>query len=314
MEEGGKAALIAGRYEVLRPLGRGGMGKVFLVEDKETGRKLAMKILRDRWIYNDRVIARFEREVAALRQLDHPCISKIYDARRSGDLLFFTMEYIEGKSVRHWVKDRGRIGLGSTVRVLCLVAHALEHAHRITIHRDISPDNIMVLKDGSVRVLDFGLAKLRDANQGLTMIGVNMGKVQYSAPEQRINAASVDLRADIYSMGVMFYEMLTGQLPDGKTKITDIRPELPRECDAFAQKAMAENPAERFANAGEFHKALLDLYQRHEKEKERLATRRARFPWKQLGRVQAILNRLRRKPPEPQPAESRDSMSTGGGL
>ena len=304
--EGDKPAVIAGRYEVVRPLGRGGMGKVFLVEDRETGRRLAMKILRDRWLYNDRVIARFEREVAALRQLNHPCISKIYDARRSGDMLFFTMEYVEGKSIHQWIRDRGYIGLGSTVRVLCLVAHALEHAHRITIHRDISPDNIMVLKDGSVRVLDFGLAKLRDANQALTMIGVNMGKIQYSAPEQRVNAATVDHRADIYSLGVMFFEMLTGQLPDGKTRITDIRPELPPECDAFARKAMAERPEDRFADAGEFHRSLLELYQRHEAEKRRQAARQARFPWNMLARFQSVCNRLRRTPPAVQP-ESRES-------
>ncbi|HPO14320.1 MAG TPA: serine/threonine-protein kinase [Candidatus Hydrogenedentes bacterium] len=268
MSEGEKGKLIAGRYEVLHPLGRGGMGKVFLVKDKETGQRLAMKVLRNRWMYNERVIARFTREVEALQQLDHPCISKIYDAQREGDMLFYTMEYVEGKSVREWLHQRGQLNFGSVVRVLCLVAHALDHAHRVTIHRDISPDNIMVLSDGSVRLLDFGLAKLNDAFQGLTMVGSNMGKIQYNAPEQRINAAGVDHRADIYPLGVMFYEMLTGQLPDGKHTIADLRPGLPQGCDAFANKAMAANPEERFATAGEFHAALRELYQQSEMPQE----------------------------------------------
>ncbi len=264
MSEGEQGKRIAGRYEVLHPLGRGGMGKVFLVNDTQTGQKLAMKVLRNRWMYNERVIARFTREVEALRQLDHPCISKIFDAQKDGDVLFYTMEYVEGKSIREWLHQRGKLNFGSVVRVLCLVAHALDHAHRVTIHRDISPDNIMVLPDGTVRLLDFGLAKLNDAFQGLTMVGVNMGKIQYNAPEQRINAAGVDHRADIYPLGVMFYEMLTGQLPDGKHSMAELRPDLPPGCDEFANKAMAANPDERFATAGEFHTALLELYNRSE--------------------------------------------------
>lgn len=266
MSEGEQGKLIAGRYEVLHPLGRGGMGKVFLVKDTQTGRQLAMKVLRNRWMYNERVIARFTREVEALRQLDHPCISKIFDAQKDGEVLFYTMEYVEGKSIREWLHQRGKLNFGSVVRVLCLVAHALDHAHRVTIHRDISPDNIMVLSDGTVRLLDFGLAKLNDAFQGLTMVGVNMGKIQYNAPEQRINAAGVDHRADIYPLGVMFFEMLTGQLPDGKHSMAELRPELPPGCDEFANKAMAANPDERFATAGEFHAALLELYNRSESQ------------------------------------------------
>ncbi len=261
MKEGGQSKVIAGRYEVIRALGRGGMGKVFLVTDRTTGQKLAMKVLRNRWMYHERIMARFAREVEALRQLDHPGILKIYEAQRDADLLFYTMEYVEGKSVRDWLRERGQLGFGSVVRVLCLVATALEHAHRITIHRDISPDNIMVLRDGSVRLLDFGLAKLNDAFQGLTMIGTNMGKIEYNAPEQRINAAGVDQRADIYPLGVMFYEMLTGRRPDSKHTIAELRPDLPPGCDALCSKAMAANPDERFATAAEFHKALLELYQ-----------------------------------------------------
>jgi len=267
MAEGEMEKLIAGRYEVVKALGRGGMGKVFLVVDRENGQKLAMKVLRTQYQYNERVIARFAREVAAIRQLDHPCIVKIFDARRDGDILFYTMEFIEGKSVREWLQKRGRLEFGSTVRVLCLVADALEHAHRLTIHRDISPDNVMVSPDGSVRLLDFGLAKLNDANVGLTMVGVNMGKIQYNAPEQRMNAANVDHRADIYPLGIMFFEMLVGHRPKPEERLSEARRDLPPECETFFLKATQENPNMRFSTAAEFRDALLELYNKAQQNK-----------------------------------------------
>ncbi len=264
MPSGRVRKVIGGCYEVIRPLGRGGMGKVFLVLDKTSGQKLAMKMLRGQWVDNERVIARFAREVRALRQLNHPSIVKIFDARRDKDTLYYTMEYAEGRSVRDWLKKRGRLGFGSVVRVLALVASALEHAHEITIHRDISPDNIMVMPDGSVKLLDFGLAKLNDANEGLTVIGINMGKIQYNAPEQRRNAADVDHRADIYPLGVMFFEMLTGHRPKVGECLSELRPDLPRECDAFWEKAMAEDREERFPTALAFRLELMELYQLYE--------------------------------------------------
>lgn len=253
--------VLAGRYEVLRPLGRGGMGKVFLVRDLTTGRELALKMLRSQWQSRKAVVARFLREIETVRRLDHPCIVKILDTHHDDELLFYTMEYIEGKSLRHWMQKRGRLEFGSAVRVLSLVAHALEHAHRVTIHRDLSPENIMVLPDGSVRLLDFGLAKLEDTNQGLTMVGSSLGKMQYVAPEQRRNASQVDHRADLYPLGVMFFEMLSGQLPNGRDFLTRLCPELPPETDAFVERAIAADPAERFQSAREFRHALMALYE-----------------------------------------------------
>lgn len=266
MPEGdGKKKIIAERYEVIRSLGRGGMGEVLLVRDLETGKKRAMKLILQEWQEKKRVITRFHREIQALQQLRHPCIVKIFDAGRHENQLFYTMEYVRGKSIRRWMKERGRLNLGSVVRVLCLVAHGLEHAHEVTIHRDISPENVMVMGDGSIRILDFGLAKLNDAEPGLTIVGRNLGKLKYNAPEQQINASDVDARADIYSLGVMFYEMLTGELPDHQRTITDLRPDMPRACDDFYAKASARNPADRFASAREFRTALMDLYHIFEK-------------------------------------------------
>lgn len=202
--------LIAERYQVERKLGQGGMGAVYLVHDRLTQQRLALKTLLPQYATNDRAVQRFTREIQVIRQLNHPCLVKVHDAQRSGKLLYYTMDYVEGKSLRTWIQQRGRLGLGSTVRILSLLCHALEHAHQYTIHRDISPDNVMVLADGSVKLLDFGLAKLKDSDQAFTMIGASLGKAQYNSPEQRASAAGVDHRTDIYSLGVMFFEMLSG--------------------------------------------------------------------------------------------------------
>ncbi len=260
--------VIAGRYEVIKPLGRGGMGKVFLVWDHQTGQKLALKLMRAQYQHNPKAIARFLREVEAVSRLNHPCIVKIFDAKMDGEQMYYTMEYVEGISVREWLTKKGPLSFGNTVRILALVADALEHAHKVTIHRDISPDNVMVCKDGSVRLLDFGLAKLKDASSALTMVGANLGKMQYCAPEQLRNAAGVDKRADIYPLGIMFFEMLVGRRPKPGDKFSSLRPDLPKQCDDFLRKAMAVNPDERFSSAKEFRDALLELYEIWKREQE----------------------------------------------
>ncbi|MFP4500086.1 MAG: serine/threonine protein kinase [Candidatus Hydrogenedentota bacterium] len=252
---------IANRYQVQEGLGRGGIGKVYRVYDHQTGRELALKMLRTQWVNNDQAVSRFLREMETVKRLDHPGIVKVYDTHREGNQIFYTMEYVRGKTLRAWLNQRGRLDLGSAVRVLCLVAHALEHAHRITIHRDLSPENVMILRDGSVRLLDFGLAKIADAEQVLTMVGASLGKLQYVAPEQRTDAAKVDHRADIYSLGIIFFEMLTGQRPDMKHSLLELRPDLHVICQDFLSKATAAHPHQRFQSARELRQALLRIYE-----------------------------------------------------
>jgi len=263
--------LIAGRYEVLRPLGRGGIGKVFLVLDRKTDQRVALKMLRTKYQDNDKAVARFVREVNTVRQLNHPCIVKVFDAAQDQGQLFYTMEFVEGKTLRQWMGERGRLSFGSVVRVLSLLAHALEHAHQVTIHRDLSPENVMVMADGSLRLLDFGLAKLADNSSNLTMIGMSLGKLAYTAPEQRINAAKVDQRADIYPLGVMFFETLTADLPAPGKDFMKLRPDLPKSCIPFLEKAMAPRPEDRFASATEFREALMGVYKDYENAKQRSA-------------------------------------------
>lgn len=264
--------LIADRYEVVRPLGRGGIGKVFLCLDKKSNDlPVALKMLRTKYQDNDKAIARFVREVNTVRSLDHPCIVKIFDASHDNGQLFYTMEYIEGKTLRQWIGERGRLPFGSVVRVLSLLAHALEHAHKTTIHRDLSPENVMVMADGSVRLLDFGLAKLQDNSSNLTMIGMSLGKMAYVAPEQRVNAAKVDHRADLYPLGVMFFETLTGELPAMDKDFAKLRPDMPKSCLDFLAKAMAYKADDRFSSALEFREALMRVYEDRERLKQDIA-------------------------------------------
>lgn len=260
--------MLADRYEVRGIIGRGGMGEVYLVLDRTTGREVALKTLHSKYGTSRHAIARFVREVKLVRQLNHPGIVKIYDAQKWQSILFYTMEYMQGKSLRRWLQQRQRLDFGPTVRVLCLVASALDHAHRVTTHRDLSPENIMVLPDGSIRVFDFGLAKLDDEFKNLTMAGANLGKLKYMAPEQELNASDVDHRADLYSLGVIFFEMLTGTVPMPGQRITDFRPDLPPEADLFLVKALARDPAERFSSAHEFYDALINLYKLYKAREE----------------------------------------------
>ena len=253
--------LLLDRYEIVRRLGRGGMGVVYLANDIRLEQRVALKIILKHYQNNSKAVARFVREVNTIRQLNHPYIVKILGARHDKDLLFYTMEYIKGRTLRDYIVKKKRLKFGGVVRVLCMVADALDHVHTITIHRDISPENIMVLKDGTIRLLDFGLAKMDNPEQALTQVGISLGKLLYSAPEQRRSAADVDLRTDIYPMGVMFYEMLTGQLPKGEVTIAELCPSAPPGCDVFYRKATDSLPEKRFQTAAEFRDTLLALYQ-----------------------------------------------------
>ena len=182
--------LIANRYEVLTGLGHGGMGAVYKVLDRETTLTCALKTLLPRYADDKRAAHRFIQEINAIRQLDHPGIVQIYSAQRADGLLYYTMEYINGISLRSWMK-KGRFGIGSTYRILSLLCDALEHAHRHTVHRDVSPENIMITPDGNVKLLDFGLAKITRADRSFTRVGVSLGKIQYSAPEQRADVERI---------------------------------------------------------------------------------------------------------------------------
>ncbi len=234
--------LIANRFAVVRPLGRGGMGAVWEVTDRLTGQRLALKMILPHILAKPNARDRFLKEVTVVRQLRHPGIVTVYDVHEEGHLLFFTMEYLEGRTLRQGMNRRGRLPLDETARILARLCDALAYAHQYTVHRDLSPENVMLLPDGGIKLLDFGIAKTLDPSS-FTSSNMAMGKAYYMAPEQRKDAAHIDARADIWSLGVMFFEMLSGEMPMGYASVTDAIPELPPACDDVFRGAVV--PVER---------------------------------------------------------------------
>ena len=284
-------SVVADRYEVIEVLGCGDVGRVLRAYDRERGHDVALKIIHSRHLRSHEALARYARGATLAYELDHPGIVKLYESHNWNGMLFYSMEYVKGKTLRRWLTERKRLNFGNAVRVLCLLADALEYAHKTTVHRDVSPDNIMVLADGSVRLLDFGLAKCDDRFKGLTIAGTNLGKLIYMAPEQELDAATVDHRADLYSLGIILFEVLVGHTPLAGRKIRDFCPDLPPDIDAFMRKALARRPDDRFLTAREFREELLALFEQYKDY-------RAGKPYKKVrrgirARIKGLLGRLR---------------------
>jgi len=263
----GQGSLIAGRYLVERELGRGGMGVVYLVRDQQLrGKEVALKLISAELTASPLGRDRFIQEVLAAQELQHPNIIRVFHLDEASGQCFFTMEYVPGTSLRKIIEDRKREGrtftLEECLSVLVPVLEALHHAHAQSspvIHRDIKPDNIMVAGDLSspqVKVLDFGLAKMLSPSK-LTSTAVTMGTAYYMAPEQVQGARDIDQRADLFSVGVVLYEMLTGRIPSGRFKLpTELNRELPAAVDVIVDKALQQEPSDRFATAKEFASSL----------------------------------------------------------
>ncbi len=247
--------VFAGRYEVLRIVGHGGMGVVYEARCRETGLRVALKTILPRHLTNPRAAERFLREMDIARQLRHPNIAAVLDAGSEGRIPYFTMEFLEGTTLRGMMTRRGRIPLRQAVWILRRVTDGLAYAHdKKIVHRDLSPENVMVLPDGTVKLLDFGLARAME-EPVMTAPGTAMGKAYYIAPEQRKDPSGVDGRADLYSLGVMFFEMLSGQMPTGYHRLAELVPELPPACDQLASRALAPVDS-RLATVTEFRRAL----------------------------------------------------------
>jgi serine/threonine protein kinase len=205
-------------YRIEQMLGRGGMATVYKATQLSLSRPVAIKVLPRTLAQNPSFVARFNREAGALAALSHPNVINIIDRGVEGEIYYFVMEFVDGTDLQG-VIARGRPAPAEAVRILSQVCGALDYAHkRGVIHRDIKPGNVMIDRNGTVKVTDFGIAHLagtQETSFGLTMAGATMGTVNYMAPEQRTDARTVDARADIYAVGVVLYELLTGQLPLG---------------------------------------------------------------------------------------------------
>lgn len=249
-------------YELKELLGRGGMGEVWTAWQRSLGRVVAIKFLPPRLAKAPEFVARFEKEATALASLSHPNVIQIIDRGVAGDCGYFVMELVQGQSLRELMNGR-RLGVQEALRLVLQICRAIDYAHeQRIIHRDLKPENILVDERGHVKVADFGLATFRggESRLDLTATQVAMGTLNYMAPEQRRDARSVDGRADLYSLGVIFYEMLTGELPLGRFKLPSERdPSLEPRLDAIVARALEAEPAARYQRAGELAAALEEL-------------------------------------------------------
>ncbi|MCP3103632.1 serine/threonine protein kinase [Myxococcus sp. K15C18031901] len=246
-------------FELLELLGRGGMGEVWLGRQVSLGRTVAVKLLPPRLAKDPEFVARFEKEATALAALNHPHIVQIIDRGVVGEHYFFVMEFVEGRSLRE-AMGNSALTPQQALKWMLQAARAIECAHdKDIIHRDLKPENILLDGRGHVKVADFGLAGIRQADtaQHLTATAVAMGTLNYMAPEQRRDAKSVDGRADLFSLGVVLYEVLTGELPLGRFKLPSRKvPGLDPRVDTVVERLLETDPEARYANAGEFCQAL----------------------------------------------------------
>jgi serine/threonine-protein kinase len=263
-----------GRYRIVRKLGAGGMANVYLAEDQELGRRVAIKILDDRHAADDSFIERFRREAKNAAGLSHPNIVSIYDRGEAEGTYYIAMEFLDGRSLKELIVGRGpapvKVAIDYTRQILAAVGFA--HRHGI-VHRDIKPHNVLVGGEGRLKVTDFGIA--RSGASQMTEVGSIIGTAQYLSPEQA-RGAPVDQTSDLYSVGVVLYEMLTGQVPfTGDTPLeiamkhlsevpappSELRAEVPHDLDSVVLRALAKDPAERYQNADEMDADLARVAQ-----------------------------------------------------
>src|SRR5262249_25520220 len=266
----------SGKYKLLERLGAGGMGAVFLCEHKIMRRRVALKVLPATQAENPSSLERFHREARAVAALDHPNIVKAHDVDRDGKLHFLVMEYVDGSSLQQIVKKHGPMDVARAAHYVYQAALGLHHAHENgLVHRDIKPGNILLDRQGTVKILDMGLARFfHDDGDNLTKEHDSqavLGTADYLSPEQALNSHGVDIRTDIYSLGVPFYSVLTGSSPfaDGTlaqkliwhqmrqpTPIRQLRPEVPEELAAVIERMMAKDAADRYQEPAEVAAAL----------------------------------------------------------
>ena len=254
--------MLDNRYEILERIGTGGMAVVYKAKCHRLNRLVAIKILKADLAQDEDFRRRFNAESQAVAQLSHANIVSVYDVSRGGDTEYIVMELIDGITLKQYMEKRGQLNWRESLHFITQIMRGLSHAHsRGIVHRDIKPQNIMVLRDGSVKVADFGIACLENSAQTLTQEA--LGSVHYISPEQA-RGDRTDARSDIYSAGVVLYEMLAGRLPfEGDSAVSvaiqhlssiplaprEINPEIPEQLELICMKAMAPDPDRRYPSA-----------------------------------------------------------------
>lgn len=261
-----------GNYKIIRSLGEGGVGRVYQGVDTMLDREVAIKVLRPELARQTSIVERFRSEAVLLAKLNHPNIATLYSLLRQGDELFMVLEFIRGETLEQLLHRRGALPEDDAIPIFCQALDGINHAHELGIvHRDVKPGNMILTSNGILKVLDFGIARLLGTSR-MTKMGNIIGTLEYMSPEQ-VRGLETDARSDIYGLGIMLYEILTGRLPfESENEFllmkaqTEEMPALPRSInpnisetvETAIMKALAKNPDERFQSAGEFLDSLFD--------------------------------------------------------
>src|SRR5246500_3922348 len=262
--------VLGDRYEILALLGQGGMGAVYKARDKELDRLVALKIIRPELTTNPEILKRFKQELILARQVTHRNVIRIFDLGQADGFKFITMEYLEGQDLRALLREKGKLEPAEAAKIILQICRALEVAHgEGVIHRDLKPQNIMLDANGRAYVMDFGIARSAYL-PGMTQTGALVGTPEYMSPEQA-KGEKLDERSDLFSLGVIFYELVIGQSPfysetplatlwkrmQEKAKpLCEVDPAIPKALSDIVAKAMEIEPENRFASAQEFAQHL----------------------------------------------------------
>jgi len=243
-------AVLSSRLEIGALLGQGGMGNVYAARDRLKDEDVAIKVLRQDLLFSTAAKERFLAEAKVSCNLSHPNIVRVYDVGQSGNYYYFSMERLKGHNLRNRIeayeRDNRQFGIDEVTDIARQLIDALRYAHRYIVHRDIKPENIWLAEDGTVKLMDFGIARAYSSSH-MTQTGMTLGTAYYMAPEQRVAAKDVDWRADQYALGVVLYELLSGQLPTGAVKPLElVRRDLPKRYARALMRAMSPKPDDRF--------------------------------------------------------------------
>ena len=282
---------ISDRYQIIKAIGEGGMANVYLAYDTILDRDVAVKVLRGDLANDEKFVRRFQREALSASSLTHPNIVEVYDVGEDHGQYYIVMEYVEGKNLKDLIKKRGKLTLSEVIDIMLQITDGMSVAHdSYIIHRDIKPQNIMILENGLVKIMDFGIAMAMNSTQ-LTQTNSIMGSVHYLPPEQA-NGKGSTLQSDIYSMGILMYELLTGKLPykgdnaveialkhlkEPLPSIKEELPNIPQSVENIVIKATAKNPKNRYADAREMHNDLLTCLDESRENEEKI-----KLPYKEI--------------------------------